>query len=228
MIFRLYLKARLRDQTLVFEKKEAVRLERNRISAEMHDDLGSGLTSIKMLSELLKLRTGQQPPPELQKIAIRSDELVESLNTIVWALNDRNDQLEPMVAYLRSFIRAQFEEHHMELQMEARVSPELAQWEIHGELRRNIFLIVKESIHNIFKHSGADLAKVRIVANSDTLDIWLEDNGKGRNKEESEIIGNGLKNMKERALAVGGIISFTSEAGFRTHFHLPLYNVRVI
>lgn len=228
LIFRLYLKARLRDQTLIFEKKEAVRLERNRISAEMHDDLGSGLTSIKMLSELLNLRTDQQPPPELQKIAIRSDELVESLNTIVWALNDRNDQLEPMVAYLRSFIRSQFEEYQMELQMEASVSPELAQWEIQGELRRNIFLIVKESIHNIFKHSGADLAKVRIVANSDTLDIWLEDNGKGMTKEEHEIFGNGLKNLKERAISVGGTISFTSETGFRTHFHLPLYNVRVI
>ncbi|HPI11157.1 MAG TPA: histidine kinase, partial [Catalimonadaceae bacterium] len=201
---------------------------RNRISAEMHDDLGSGLTSIKMLSELLKLRTGQQTPPELQKIAIRSDELVESLNTIVWALNDRNDQLEPVVAYLRSYVKAQFEERQVNLKMEATVSPHLAGIEIHGELRRNIFLIVKESVHNIFKHSGADMATVRILADNDSLDIWLEDNGKGMTKEEHEIFGNGLKNMKERALAVGGTITFTSETGFRTHFQLPLYNVRVI
>ena len=72
------------------------------------------------------------------------------------------------------------------------------------------------------------MATVRILADNNSLDIWLEDNGKGMTKEEHEIFGNGLKNMKERALAVGGTISFTSEAGFRTHFHLPLYNVRAI
>jgi len=227
LIFRLYLKAKLKDQTLTFERKEAVRHERNRISTEMHDDLGSGLTSIKMLSELLRLRTGKEPVPELQKIANRSDELVESLNTIVWALNDRNDQMEPMVAYFRAFASSQFEERQMDLTLNIDVSSKATEIEIQGEVRRNIFLILKESIHNVFKHSGADSAEIRIHANESGFDLWISDNGKGMDPG-IETIGNGLKNMKARALNLGGTIEFESENGFQTHFHLPLYNERVI
>ncbi len=226
-IFRLYLKARLREQILAFERMEAVRKERNRISAEMHDDLGSGLTSIKMLSELVRIKAGHQPFAELGKISDRSEELVENLNTIVWALNDRNDRLEHMVAYFRSWIRNRFEEFPGNLALEVSVEPGLAQVEIPGESRRHLFLMVKETVHNIFKHSGATEVRIRIEAKSKFLEMEFSDNGAGKS-EKSISGGNGLRNMEIRAKALQGTIRFSTNPGFQTWIRIPIYNERGI
>jgi signal transduction histidine kinase/ligand-binding sensor domain-containing protein len=230
LIFSLYLKARLREQTLDFEKKAAVRKERSRISAEMHDDLGSGLTSIKMLSELMHIRTGNKSEPELQKIAQRSDEMVESLNTIVWALNDRNDRLEHVIAYLRSYTSSAFEDSNIALELEINMENAIRSLEIHGEMRRNIFLILKESINNIFKHSGANKVLIRINAATTGLSMHIIDNGKGINPEKLSSTGNGLKNLQTRATILGGAISFEDNmgGGLQVSFHMPDYNESVI
>lgn len=226
-IVRLYLRSRLREQTLALERMEAVRKERNRISAEMHDDLGAGITSIKMMTELLQLRYGNLPGPELEKIARRSDELVENLNTIVWALNDRNDRVDHMLAYFRSYITSRFEEVPIQLSIEMQLSPEAAVKEISGENRRHLFLVVKESIHNLMKHSEASQANVLLKATAGSLLFRIADNGKGFRGEET-IMGNGLKNLRERARALGGSIRFLNENGFVTELEVPLYNERVI
>ena len=220
---RFYIKNRLRVQILAFEKQQAVRLERNRISSEMHDDLGSGLTSIKMLSELIKLKSQNEPMPELQKIANRSDELIDSLNTIVWALNDRNDRLEHMVAYFRLFVKSQFEERGFDLNMDFRISDGVESKEISGEFRRNIFLILKESIHNVFKHSGASLTSISFFCSQNGMELLVHDNGKGIDMKNPHF-GNGLKNMKARAFALGGFINFKSNNGLIMHLIIPTYN----
>jgi hypothetical protein len=230
LIFNLYLKARLREQTLDFEKKAAVRKERSRISAEMHDDLGSGLTSIKMLSELMNIRKGNMSGLELQKIAQRSDEMVESLNTIVWALNDRNDRLEHVIAYLRSYISSAFEDSNIALDLEVNTENAIRGLEIHGEMRRNIFLILKESINNIFKHSGASRAIIRINAASTGLSMEIIDNGKGIDPEKTSSTGNGLRNLQTRATNLGGKISFENNiaGGLNVSFNMPDYNESAI
>ena len=230
LIFNLYLKERLREQTLDFEKKAAVRKERSRISAEMHDDLGSGLTSIKMLSELLNIRKGNMSGLELQKIAQRSDEMVESLNTIVWALNDRNDRLEHVIAYLRSYTSSAFEDSNIALDLEVNTENAIRGLEIHGEMRRNIFLILKESINNIFKHSGASRAIIRINAASTGLSMEIIDNGKGIDPDKLSSTGNGLRNLQTRATNLGGKISFENNiaGGLNVFFNMPDYNESAI
>jgi signal transduction histidine kinase/ligand-binding sensor domain-containing protein len=220
---RFYIRSRLRVQRLALEKQQAVRLERNRISAEMHDDLGSGLTSIKMLSELIKLKSPKEPLPELLKIANRSDELIDSLNTIVWALNDRNDRLEHMVAYFRAFVQGEFEERNFDLKTDFQITDGVESIEISGEFRRNIFLILKESIHNVFKHSGATLTTVSFYCSKEGMELTVQDNGKGLDFGNKSF-GNGLKNMKARALALGGSISFESENGLAMKFKISKYN----
>ncbi len=223
LIARFYIKSRIRNQILILEKQQAVKQERSRISAEMHDDLGSGLTSIKMLSEVIKIKSGKGDDPELEKISSRSEELIDSLNTIVWALNNENDQLVHMAAYFRLFCKKQFEERGLDLSLEVKVDPEIESIEVSGELRRNIFLILKESTHNIFKHSGATHAYIKILFLPSGLAMEIKDNGKGANLGEQKI-GNGLKNMKNRALAIGGKIEFKSENGFQVNFQRLDYN----
>jgi signal transduction histidine kinase len=102
--------------------------------------------------------------------------------------------------------------------------------EIHGEMRRNIFLILKESINNIFKHSGANKVLIRINAATTGLSMHIIDNGKGINPEKLSSTGNGLKNLQTRAANLGGIISFENQIGGGLHvsFHMPDYNESVI
>ena len=223
LVFRLYLKARLRKQTVEFERQQAIKQERNRISADMHDDLGTGLTSIKMLSELVQIKSGQRDEPELKKIARYSEELIDNLNTIVWALNDGNDHLNHMLAYFRSYIKNQFEYKEMDLNLDISISQEMELWELSGGLRRNIFLILKESLHNVFKHSGADKVDIRFKASEGHLEFWIHDNGKGVDFEKINF-GNGLRNLKNRALAIGGTLTMENKAGLTMFCRIKLYN----
>jgi ligand-binding sensor domain-containing protein len=220
--FRWYLGFRLRLQILAFEKQQAIKSERNRISADMHDDLGTGLTSIKMLSELIKLKWGQSPMAELDKIGEWAGELVDNLNTIVWALNDRNDKLEAAVAYLRSFCSKQFEDRPIDLKISTQVDGSVAHLEISGETRRNLFLILKEALHNIEKHAQATEVKIEMKASREIFVLSIVDNGKSEPKSAHSLGGNGLKNMKERATSLGARIWFERKDGFQIFLEMPL------
>jgi ligand-binding sensor domain-containing protein/signal transduction histidine kinase len=226
-ISRLYLKTKLRKQILTWERQKAVRIERNRISLEMHDDLGSGLTSIKMLSDLLKLKMGDQSSPEVTKIANRSEQLVDSLNTIVWALNDRNDPVKAVVGYMRHYASEQFEGLPIDAKIESRVDPSVETYNISGEVRRDIFLILKEAINNLIKHSGATKAWIQIEAKVESFELHILDNG-SQKKKQPQAGGNGLTSMKERAHACKGELSVSTEDGFLVQFHTKFYYERVI
>jgi signal transduction histidine kinase len=92
---------------------------------------------------------------------------------------------------------------------------------IGGEIRRHIYLAVKESLHNIIKHSGAD--KVNLIIKCEgKLIIKVADNGKGMNAEESNNAGNGLKNMKNRMEQLGGHFSVENKDGLTLIFEIPL------
>ena len=77
--------------------------ERNRISADMHDDLGAGMTSIRLYSELAKSKLGDKNMPELDKISSSADELINNMNSIIWSVSSQNDSMGNMVAYIRSY-----------------------------------------------------------------------------------------------------------------------------
>lgn len=226
-ISRLYLKTKLRKQVLIWEKQKAVRLERTRISNEMHDDLGSGLTSIKMLSDLMKLKMGSQSLPELSKIADRSEKLVDSLNTIVWALNDRNDPVKAVIGYLRLYASEQFDGLPIDAKIETKVDIEIEEYSISGEIRRDVFLILKEAINNLIKHSNAKKAWIQIEARKEQFELRIIDNGT-KNELQPKLGGNGLLSMKERAKACGGEIQFSMVDGFQVYFKTENYYERVI
>lgn len=227
IFIRLYLKANLRKQILSLERQQAIREDRNRISAEMHDDLGSGLTSIKMLSDLLLLKMKENTVPEIQKIASRSEELVDNLNTIIWALNDRNDEVRATVAYLRQFAQEQFENLQIQPRIEGKVDSIVANQTISGEIRRHIFLILKEAINNIIKHSNATRAWVQIHAYAEGFEMLIMDNGT-ESKTGVKSGGNGLVNMRKRAQACGGFLEISNEGGYKIRFFSSQYYESVI
>lgn len=170
--------------------------ERNRISADMHDDLGAGMTSIRLYSELAKAKAADTSFPELDKISFLSDELINNMNAIIWSMSSQNDTLGNMVAYIRSYTIEYLEGTGIKPTIQLpEIFPALV---VRGTIRRNIFLLMKEALQNIVKH--AEATEVVICMNEEPMgySLTIHDNGKGIDVENIRQFSNGLKNMRKR------------------------------
>ncbi len=169
---------------------------RNRISADMHDDLGAGMTTISLYSELAKIKLKDNPIPEIDKISSSANELLNKMNAIIWSMSSSNDSLGNMIAYIRSYAIEYFEDTGINCKVS--IPEKLPNIEVNGEIRRNIFLVVKEALNNILKHSAATEVTINLQRVEDGLTLFIQDNGKGIDFEKLRQFGNGLKNMKKR------------------------------
>ena len=137
------------DRQLMLER------ERARISQDMHDDVGASLTRISILSELAKNRaeTDKETKQWLEQITSTARNVTEEMSQIIWALNPKNDTLEGLIAYIRRFANEYLEPTSIHYTFELPES--LPDIPLSVEVRRNIYLVVREALHNVVKHSGA-------------------------------------------------------------------------
>ena len=181
--------------------------ERNRISADMHDDLGAGMTTISLYSELAKTKLVDNPVPEIEKISSAANELLSKMNAIIWSMSSSNDTLGNMIAYIRSYALEYFEDTGITCKIN--IPENLPNIQVIGEIRRNVFLVVKEALNNILKHAKATQVNITLIRVADGLTLYIQDNGIGINMETLRQFGNGLKNMKKRMQDID--IDFTIE-----------------
>lgn len=211
----------LREQSLQIEQQEALTKERNRIAGEMHDDLGGGLTSIRMLSERLTAKTDNPDMKNaVDKIADHAQSLVLRMSEIIWAMNSNFDTMDNLIAYIRRYSAEYLQEH--QLRSVIHVPQNVPDLSISGEKRRNIYLAVKESLHNIVKHAQADRVNIDFEIENNHLAIRVRDNGRGINPELLNQFGNGLSNMKKRLEDIGGSMMLVNEDGTEITFSIPL------
>ncbi|HEY4110954.1 sensor histidine kinase [Puia sp.] len=216
-------KLKLETERKEMEKQVAVLAakqdERNRISVDMHDELGSGVTAIRLMSEIVRSKMKDQTLPEIDKISNSANELINKMNTIIWTMTSSNDSVENLVAYIRSYAVEFFENTNIDcyFTMPASIPPR----EISGEKRRNIFLSVKESLNNVAKHSQSSVVKINVLVN-DRLVIEIQDDGVGINMEKLRKFGNGLNNMRKRMASIEGGFNIENKEGTRTTFFLQL------
>ncbi len=170
--------------------------ERNRISADMHDDLGAGMTTISLYSELAKSKLVDNPIPEIEKISSSANELLSKMNAIIWSMSSSNDTLGNMIAYIRSYALEYFEDTGVACKIN--IAENLPNIQVIGEIRRNVFLVIKEALNNILKHAKATEVSITLVRVEDGLTLYIQDNGIGINMDTLRQFGNGLKNMKKR------------------------------
>ena len=170
--------------------------ERNRISADMHDDLGAGMTTISLYSELAKTKLANNPIPEIEKISSAANELLNKMNAIIWSMSSSNDSLGNMIAYIRIYALEYFEDTNINCKIS--IPENLPNIEVIGAIRRNVFLVVKEALNNILKHAKATEVEITLTRVEDGLELYIQDNGTGINLDNIRQFGNGLKNMKKR------------------------------
>jgi len=203
----------LKERLLTLEKEQAVEKERNRISRDMHDNLGSGLTKIAIMSEVVKkqINDPEKAKQQLENISQSSRELVDNLQDIIWVLNPRNDTMESLAAYIREYALKFFEPFAVEVQFD--YPEEFPGVKLSEETRRNIFLVIKESFNNIGKHAWCNRVQIIIESKPHEITIHLKDDGKGFDITKIRQFGNGLVNMQNRMEQVGGKYEITSLPG---------------
>ena len=215
LLFRSF---RLRKK---LEKQQAIVQERHRISADLHDDVGSRLSKITLLSELLKTQARTpENRKEAEKISETALELSSTISEIIWALNSNNDYLENMVAYIRRYAAEYFENSPVKLKIVT--SGEILPTPINGEHRRNIFYTVKEALNNILKHAEATEAELKFVVMKGKLDVIISDNGKGIPDGDLNRFGNGINNMRARMKSISGDFKIESHQGTRIFLKLAI------
>jgi signal transduction histidine kinase len=220
-------KKKLHQQSLISLKAEeklnnflAVEKERTRIATDMHDDLGAGLSTLRFLSEKVKRNSFSDiTKSDIEKMQNTSGELMEKMNEIIWAMNEKNDTLEDLLFYSRNYVVRYCEENNISCAVSLPGS--IQNMAVSSELRRNVYLIFKESLHNIVRHSGA--RKVTIsVQTENKLEVRISDDGNGIQEAKNVIFGNGLLNMQKRVKSLNGDFSYFSNNGFTVRFSVPL------
>lgn len=171
---------------------------RARIARDLHDELGSTLTSINIMSKVaMSPAQGEsQVRQYLEKIKEHSSRVMESMGDMVWAINPSNDSLEKFIIRLKEYAAEMLEPTEMTYSFD--MVGNLSEIKLNLEERKDLYLVAKEAIHNAVKYSGAGHLDIRIRLTDHQLSLEVEDNGKGF-REEVVGSGNGLINMAERA-----------------------------
>ncbi|MBO9201209.1 MULTISPECIES: sensor histidine kinase [Niastella] len=215
---------KLENERKEFDKQMAVMAakqeERNRISADMHDELGSGVTAIRLMSEIMKSRLKGDVVPELEKISNSANELLGKMNTIIWTMKSSNDTLESLIAYIRAHAIEYFDSTPIECRVQ--LPALIPQAEVSGEKRRNIFLSIKEALNNAMKHSQASQIQIIISTNDKWLMIKICDNGVGIDADKLRRFGNGLSNMRRRMESIEGAFKIESDNNCILTFEAPI------
>ncbi len=193
--------------------------ERERISADIHDELGSGMTTIRLMSEIAKNKMKENIPIEIEKISSSANEVLNKMNAIIWSMNSSNDTLDSLISYIRAYAIEFFDGTPVDCKI--RMPETIPYKELSGDKRRNIFLCVKETLNNTLKHSMANKVFINISTNGE-LKINIADNGVGIDPEKIRRFGNGLKNIEKRMKGIGGNYRIMNNGGTETILDLPL------
>ncbi len=202
---------------------------REEVGRDMHDDLGAGLSALKLRSEMA-LRKEQDPEKRhlLGHLATTAGELIVNMRQMIWTMNADQGTLADLVVYIGNYARTYLDGNNIRFEL---VAPEeIPAVLLSAQQRRNMLLVVKEALHNIVKHANASEVLIA-MSTAEGLAISIVDNGDGLPRHADLGVGNGLRNMARRMEVLGGTFRMESAEqdddvghlpGTRLRFHLPL------
>lgn len=207
-----------RNKLKRFEEQQSLR---NRIAADLHDEIGSTLSSISILSEIVSMqqKMGEYKPEIMAQVSNDAREVIDKMDDIIWTINPANDNFNDLETRIKSFSIPLFESQNIEFDFN--FSPELENIKIDMSKRRDIYLILKEAINNLVKYSRCQNAKVGARIENSKIVFNINDNGVGFDVK-AESIRNGLKNMNMRAEKIGAELNINSTIGNGTQIILDV------
>jgi len=197
------------------ERLNTLERERSRIARDIHDDLGANLTRIAWLGELANADKAIPEKVEIHasKISGYARQMVRSLDEIVWAVNPGNDTLQSLAEYLTFHAHEYFAPTSVNCRLE--IPPDLPPISLPSETRHDLFIAVKEALHNVLKHSAASQAGIYLSVADAVLTLVVEDNGRGFDPAALPPgrPGHGLENLRQRIQGLGGQFQCDSAPG---------------
>jgi PAS domain S-box-containing protein len=210
------------QQIRLLERQKALESERGRIARDMHDEAGASITRIKLLSERIQ-KDAILPGPALshvQLIAQTAQDLAESLDEIVWAVNPQKDRLENLVSYLLTFSERHLGVTNLRFRLDIPdVFPDVP---MAAPLRHSLFLAIKEALHNVVQHAAATEVWLRFRSLPGGLTVEVQDNGRGFELTAVASECNGLRNIRRRLADAGGLCVIRSQPGHGTNLTLSI------
>lgn len=214
IVVLLLLRARKRDRAMAAHERHLAEQERTiaefrireQVGQDMHDDLGAGLSALKLRSELAsEAEPDARRREELGTLSAMAGELIGSMRQIIWAMDTDHGSLADLVAYISKNAHAWCEGSGLSITVAADGPWPVVQ--LSPEQRRNTFLVVKEALHNVVKHAAARTVRLELVLEGEILVVCVADDGIGPPDFSKHSSGNGLRNMHRRIAALGGGIT---------------------
>jgi signal transduction histidine kinase/Tfp pilus assembly protein PilF len=193
---------------------------RNAIARDLHDDIGSTLSSINILSRVALMEENRNTHNYLQRIGDQSARIMEDVGDMVWSINPSNDSMSQVITRMREFANEIFEPKGIEYSFVEKTTEGLS---LTADQRKNLFLIFKETINNAAKYSQASLIEISLQQQDGHLLLCIKDNGRGFDEKVIQR-GNGLRNLRERAREINGklILKSTLHEGTEVELRLPI------
>lgn len=197
------------------KKQEQIRQQ---IARDLHDEMGSTLSSISILSDsILRNLTQDINARQMNIISVRAREVMEMMSDIVWSVNPMNDQMGRILLHMREYASEVLEAKEVEYFFE--VDKWVEKVHLPMELRKDFYLIFKEAINNSAKYSAATQVSIKLNKFEERISLEIKDNGRGFDLQKIKQ-GNGLKNMQSRAARMEGKLQIESSLGHGTLINL--------
>ncbi len=214
----LLIRARYRRK---LNRQKEMETLRNKISSDLHDDVGSILTGLAMQSEMMSFGIDSNQKESLEEMAAMSRDAMERMRDTVWAIDSGKDTFKDLVARIHSFAESNLAKKNIEYRLDTtKVKEEIM---ISPELRQNVYLIAKEAITNVLKHSNATRVGIDLKINDGAIELIVSDNGVVDKTMEDIKAASGLgtNNMHRRAKQIGGELELKIDDGFLVELQAP-------
>jgi signal transduction histidine kinase len=223
ILFLLIILLRYYKSSVKFKKKYKnqavlIKAERDRISGEIHDDIGSGLTAIKLYAEhVARLKP---EVTELKNIEGMISDIAAKIREIIWSSNTESDHLESLIYFIDEQIRKLFE--HTDITFSSELPEFIPAIELESQSRRDCYLIAKEIGHNVLKHAQASEVKLLIEVEKDQLIFSIKDNGIGFDPAAQKSTGAGMENIRIRTKRLKAGLIIENYRGTRVRINIPM------
>jgi len=210
-------------QKIEIEKHNALFLERNRMSKDMHDELGSGISALQLISNLIHTKPGDTHISEIEKELSLLDSNAQRINTtireMIWSIDNDTNTIMAVMEKIKPYAYELTQSTQIKINYD--LDPIILSQPIDNFVKKNIYMCLKECLNNIVKHSGATHTMISVQNENQHLVILVSDNGKGMPPENIHQ-GYGLKNMMSRMEQSGGNIEIISQNGTTIKMTIPL------
>lgn len=210
----------LNEVKAAFDKGQTT--ERKRVSADLHDEIGSALSTIAIFSDISKLKATKIAPDlvnDLNKIGVKSREMIQNMKDTIWSLNEENSisLTEKMWQHASETLKTK------NIKLKWQLSDNEIFIGITNNQKRNLFMAFKEAINNIIKHSEATFVSISFQKTTENTILIIADNGVGFETSKNMSKGNRLRNFENRMLEIGGVVNIESNVnnGTKLSFTIP-------